>query len=104
MVINGNVRISLAALTALAAAAIVFAGPASAYQCKSQPIQAAGEHKLKVAAHNNARKNWQATVKNQLGLSWSLWSIAQGKSVNCNKSHDRWVCNAKARPCNYVVP
>lgn len=104
MVTLGNFRTSLIALAALAATATLLAGTASAYQCKGYPTQAVGVHKLKVVAHGKASKNWSASVKNQFGLSWSVWSIAQARSINCNKQPDRWICLASAKPCNYVVP
>ena len=104
MIVLGKVRTSLVAMTALAAFATVYAGTASAYQCKGYPTQAVGVHKLKVVAHGKASKNWTASVKNQFGLSWSVWSIAQARSINCNKQPDRWICLASAKPCNYVVP
>jgi len=94
----------LGALLALAASAMVLADPADAYQCKSQAVWASAQHKLKVVAQSNARKNWQAKVKSQLGLSWSVWSIAQAKTLNCAKLPRLWHCIARARPCNYVVP
>ena len=99
-----NVRTSLAALIALAGSTAVLSSGASAYQCKGYPTQAVGVHKLKVVAHGKASKSWAASVKNQFGLSWSVWSIAQGRSINCNKQPHRWICLASARPCNYVVP
>ena len=104
MIVLGKVRTSLVAMAALAAFATVYAGTASAYQCKGYPTQAASVHKLKVVAHGKASKNWTASVKNQFGLSWSVWSIAQARSINCNKQPDRWICLASAKPCNYVVP
>lgn len=104
MFTSRNVRPSLAALIALAGSVAVLSGTASAYQCKGYPTQAVGVHKLKVVAHGKASKNWSASVKNQFGLSWSVWSIAQAKSINCSKQPDRWICLASAKPCNYVVP
>jgi hypothetical protein len=103
MLISRNVRTSLAVPIALAGSAAVLSGNASAYQCKGFPTQAIGVHKLKVVAHGKASKNWTASVKNQFGLSWSVWSIAQARSITCNKQPDRWICLASARPCNYVV-
>ena len=104
MLTSRNVRTSLAALIALAGSAAVLSGHASAYQCKGYPTQAASVHKIKAVAHGKASKNWTASVKNQFGLSWSVWSIAQARSINCNKQPDRWICLASAKPCNYVVP
>jgi hypothetical protein len=104
MFTSRNVRTLLAALIALAGSAAVLSGNANAYQCKGYPTQAVGVHKLRAVAHAKAPKNWTASVKNQFGLSWSVWSIAQAKSINCNKQPDRWICLASAKPCNYVVP
>ena len=103
MVTLGKFRTSLLALAALGATATLLAGDANAYQCKGYPTQAVGVHKLRAVAHAKVPKNWAASVKNQFGLSWSVWSIAQVRSVTCNKQPDRWICLASARPCNYVV-
>ena len=104
MLTSRNVTTSLAALIALAGSAAVLSSNASAYQCKGYPTQAVGVHKLRAVAHAKAPKNWAASVKSQFGLSWSVWSIAQARSITCNKQPDRWICLASARPCNYVVP
>jgi hypothetical protein len=51
-----------------------------------------------------ARKDWETRMKDKFGLSWSLWSIAAGKSITCNDTSDnKNLCIASAKPCNYVV-
>jgi hypothetical protein len=104
MFIIGNIKSLLVTLAAIAVSAAVLAGPAGAYQCKAYPTQASATYKARAVAQAKARANWQAQVKGSMGLSWSLWSIAQAKSISCNRQSDRWICLASARPCNYVVP
>lgn len=78
---------------------------AQAYQCKGSPHQAVGVRTVKAVASVAARQNWTATAKTQYGLSWSVWSIAQNKSIDCVKLNTgKWRCLASAKPCNYVVP
>jgi hypothetical protein len=89
----------------IAAAVAVMAGPAGAYQCKTSPTQATATHAVKITAQGQSKKNWSAIVKSNLGLSWSVWTIAAGRSVTCNKlASGKWTCLASAKPCNYVVP
>ncbi len=94
---------SLLALALLAGSATIPSGQAHAYACKAYPTQANGIHRLKVIAKKKSRTNWTNSVKAQFGLSWSVWSIAQNKSVTCNKNGSKWICLASAKPCNYVV-
>jgi hypothetical protein len=56
-----------------------------------------------MASRIQARKSWSIKVKGRLGQAWSVWQIARNKSVKCEKSGQRWVCTAKAKPCLYVV-
>jgi hypothetical protein len=101
-------RLALGAGVALAAV-ITLASPwsvteAHAYQCKTATHQAVAVRNLKLAATSAARQAWTATAKSQFGLSWSLWSIAQNKSVDCEKLNTGgWRCLGSAKPCNYVV-
>ncbi len=91
-------------LTVIAAAAFAVAGPASAYQCKTSPSQSTGTAAGKIVAQGKAKKNWSANVKSGMGLSWSVWTIAAGRTVTCNKhASGQWTCLANAKPCNYVV-
>ncbi len=93
-------------LSAAAAVTMIVAAPsASAYQCKNYPHQAVGVRPIKGAASVAARQNWSSTAKSQYGLSWSVWSIAKNKTVDCVRlDTGKWRCLASARPCNYVVP
>lgn len=92
-----------AVLAVMAASASVPVSEAHAYACKNSPTQATATYNLRVKAAKKSRDNWTNSVKNQHGLSWSVWSIAGAKSVNCNKSGANWICLASAKPCNYVV-
>lgn len=94
---------SLLAFALLAGSATLPSSQALAYACKNSPTQAVGVHKLKVAAMKKSRTNWTNSTKTQFGLSWSVWTIADGKSVTCNKTGSNWTCLANAKPCNYVV-
>jgi hypothetical protein len=94
---------------AMAAAVLAFSVPtvmttsASAYQCKTGYTQVQVHMPTRMAARKQARKSWSLKVKNDLGLAWSVWKIAKHKSNKCNKSGQRWICKAKAKPCLYVV-
>jgi hypothetical protein len=102
-------RLALGASFALTAA-IALASPwsatsAHAYQCKSTPHQAVAVRNLKSMASIAARQGWTATATTQYGLSWSVWTIAQNKTIDCVKLNTgKWRCLASAKPCNYVVP
>ena len=80
---------------------------AQAYSCKSYPTQAVGVRKGKIRARNVARNGWSSIVKSNLGVPWSLWSIAKNKSLTCTKINTnqgkKWRCLASAKPCLYVV-
>jgi hypothetical protein len=97
-------RNSLAALAVISAFSTLSISNAHAYVCKNSPSQAVGNHAVKAQASQKSRANWTNSVKDQFGLSWSVWSIAATKTVNCNKSGAKWICLASAKPCNYVVP
>ncbi len=80
---------------------------AKAYSCKSYPTQAVGVRKGKIKARIVARKGWSSIVKSNLGVPWSVWSIAKNKSITCAKINTnqgkKWRCLASAKPCLYVV-
>ena len=91
----------------LAISVIAQTSEAKAYACKSYPTQTVGVRKLKFKARTVARKGWSNQVKSQLGVPWSLWSIAKSKSLTCVKINTnegkKWRCLASAKPCLYVV-
>ncbi|GJM01736.1 MAG: hypothetical protein DHS20C08_02370 [Rhodomicrobium sp.] len=103
--------ISLAAAFAIfsvvALSTVSLPGSAKAYACKSFPNQTVGVRKGKIMARIAARKGWVSNTKSQYGLSWSVWKVAQGKSLTCSKISTnqglKWRCLASAKPCNYVV-
>ena len=100
--------LALAALMMIAMASTVMTTTnAHAYSCKTYPTQAVGVRKGKIKARIVARKGWQSIVKSNLGVPWSLWSIAKDKSLTCVKINTnqgkKWRCLASAKPCLYVV-
>ena len=96
-------KIATAATIAAAAALSFNVTSASAYQCSSGYKQVQVHKPTRVASRRQARKSWTYRVKNDLGLAWSVWKIAQSKSVSCDKAGQRWVCVARAKPCLYTV-
>ena len=98
MLIAGSILASAAALNPL-----VMSSDAHAYACKGTQYSAASTKRVKGIARVSARKKWEATMKSQFGYTWSIWSIAAGKSLQCHKTGGRHTCHALARPCQYVV-
>ena len=94
---------TLFSLAVIGFVAAGIAGPANAYQCKALPKLASATYNLKIKARNEAVSNWTAKVKDQLGLPWSVWTIASAKNLSCGKSGSQWTCQAAAKPCLYVV-
>ena len=107
-VVTPRSRSRLMSLAAFAIAAgvglIALGAPAQAYVCKSNYTTVGANAVLKVTARANARTAWSATVNGKYGLSWSVWEIAASPSQPCVWASGKWVCQAKAKPCNYVVP
>lgn len=97
-------KLKLAASLAAAITSLALIAPAQAYQCKHVPRTASGAAFLKATAQAKAVSGWSSNVKSSLGLSWSVWNIAEAKSVSCSRTGSKWTCQAKAKPCNYVVP
>ena len=97
--------INVGALLALAitVAPILTSSPAHAYACKGNPYIGAATKLKKFQAKAKARKSWETAMKSQFDLSWSLWSIAANKSIQCHKTGSKHTCMAQARPCQYVV-
>lgn len=100
---------TVAALAIVSAAAALTAGKAEAYACMSQYAQGVGVGNSQGAATANAKAKWTSSVKGYLGLPWSVWNIAKGKSVVCEKKRANrsgrfyYKCIARAKPCKYVV-
>jgi hypothetical protein len=95
-------------LIPLAAAAVLFAGAttgASAYQCKGTNTVGSLPAAQYAVALAGARADWTNKVRNNYGLSWSVWNIASGKQETCVPGGGgTTICVVKAKPCNYVVP
>lgn len=81
----------------------VFTSQAQAYACAPTYHSVSAEKKLKGIAKIKARKAWEAKMKNQFGITWGIWSIAEGKSIQCKKEGGKNKCTARAKPCKYVV-
>lgn len=76
---------------------------AQAYACKDKGYNGAVTRQTKIVAKIAARKDWETRMKEKFGQSWSLWSIAENRSITCHKSGNKSLCIALATPCNYVV-
>lgn len=103
MTISRHILNAFAVLAIAAAALPSHSGDAKAYACKNFPTQSTATRALKHAAQTAAVKNWSASVKSQFDLSWSVWSIAGNKAVNCYRNGARHTCLSSANPCKYVV-
>jgi hypothetical protein len=98
-------RMSLAMFAMAASAGLLMTGaPAQAYVCKTTYTTVGANAVLQLTAKANARAAWTATVKNKYGLPWSVWNIAASRTQPCSLAAGKWVCQAKAKPCEYVVP
>ncbi|HMB47629.1 MAG TPA: hypothetical protein VKN63_05080 [Afifellaceae bacterium] len=96
--------IRIGALFALTfAVAPAFTGAAQAYQCKANAYSGAATKAGLFMAKASARRSWEQSMKEQFDLSWSVWSIAQNKSIECHMTGTKHTCLALANPCRYVV-
>jgi hypothetical protein len=96
------IRVSaLLALTITVAPA--FTGDAQAYQCKGNAYSGAATKSVLFKAKAGARRSWEQSMKDQFDLSWSLWSIAKNRSIECHMTGTKHTCLALANPCRYVV-
>jgi hypothetical protein len=95
--------LSAIAFSVMAIVATQMSGSAHAYQCKNSSIQVETIATLKNTSKANGRSAWTTTVKNSLGLQWSVWDIAKSKSQTCEFTGAKWYCVTKAKPCLYVV-
>jgi hypothetical protein len=93
----------VAAFALVALAAPQMSGSAQAYQCKTGNVQVETINTLKATSKANGRNLWTTTVKNGMGLQWSVWDIASTKSQTCEFTSAKWYCVTKAKPCLYVV-
>jgi hypothetical protein len=75
----------------------------AAYQCKSTVVHAEAHSKRRMKARNAARSFWTDEARSQFGLPWSVWNVANARSMNCSFNGDRHWCIAEAKPCLYVV-
>ena len=96
-------KIAMTAAVLAFSVSTIMTTSAFAYQCKTGYTQVQVHMPTRMAARTQARKSWSLKVKNDLGLAWSVWNIAKNKSTNCQKSGQRWICTAKAKPCLYVI-
>ena len=80
-----------------------FTGDAHAYICKGNKYSGASTRRVKGMARIGARKSWENAMKDQFGLPWSVWSIAEDTSIECHMTGTKHTCLALGRPCQYVV-
>ena len=92
----------LLAMAAIASPAISV-DQAHAYACKGKGYNGAVTRPTRIGAKIAARKDWESRMKVKFDLSWSLWSIAENRSIKCHKSGSQHLCIALATPCNYVT-
>ena len=95
-------NLSVAALAATMLVPVLTTS-ASAYQCQAGFTEAKVHKPTRFQARSQARKSWSYKVKTNDGIAWSVWNIASVRSMSCNKAGQRWVCNARAKPCLYAV-
>lgn len=81
----------------------LFTSQAQAYACAPTYHSVKASKFMKGAAKIKARKAWESKMKSQFGYTWAIWSIADGKSIQCKKVGSKSECTARARPCKYVV-
>jgi hypothetical protein len=102
-ILSRKIWLSALAFAVLALEIAQMSGSAQAYQCKNSSIQVETIATLKTTSKSNGRSLWTTTVKNSLGLQWSVWNIANTKSQTCEFTSAKWYCVTKAKPCLYVV-
>jgi len=95
--------VPVAAFGLAMAFAVAAPDSAQAYQCKSTVVHAEAHANTRIQARSGARSIWTNTAKSQFGLPWSVWNIADDKSMTCNWTGNQHWCIAEAKPCLYVV-
>ncbi len=96
--------INIGGLFAIALAATpMLTTQAQAYACAPTHHSVSSSKHVKGIAKISARKAWEAKMKNQFGITWAIWSIADGKSIQCKKEGGKNKCTARAKPCQYVA-
>lgn len=97
----------IAAAATVGCLAFAIAGPAQAYQCKNHSISAVGVKDTRFQARATSLANWTTRTKDRHGLAWSVYKIAENKSVQCRRTtiagQRKWNCQRVATPCLYVV-
>ena len=81
----------------------IFTGGASAYSCLSTEYSGSATNTFMYKARAAAMESWRNAMKQQFGVEWSVWSIAEDSSVECHQAGTRTTCLVRARPCKYVV-
>jgi hypothetical protein len=91
-----------------AAAAVLFGGmaildaaPASA-RCRGMVRGDTSHGALQTLTEISARSKWRSAVRARYGSTYTRWSVAVDKNVDCKKGEPghRWHCRALARPCD----
>ena len=58
-----------------------------------------GTMPTKRAAQHLAIRSWSAFTAFEYGREWGSYRLAAGKTMDCSKSGDLWLCKTRARPC-----
>ena len=85
-----------------AAMAILDPTPASA-RCRGSIVRGEMAHgTLQAFTEISARSRWRSAVRARYGSTYTRWSVATDKNVDCKKGEPgrRWHCRASARPCD----
>jgi hypothetical protein len=85
----------------LAVMAVVDAAPASA-RCRGMVRGDMAHGALQTFTEISARSKWRSAVRARYGSTYTRWSVAVDKNVDCKKGEPghRWHCRALARPCD----
>jgi hypothetical protein len=99
MSVRSFVRIGAAAV--LGCGISVGSATSAGAACKSKVWATGNAKSVQYLASVSSKYAWKAKVRDRYGASYSTWSNAKGKSVNCKKSgpNNEWQCTAGGRPC-----
>jgi hypothetical protein len=102
MMLKTSAYAAVGTLALFGATAILDATPASA-RCRGSVVRGEMAHgSLQTFTEISARSKWRTAVRSRYGTTYTRWSVAEDKKVDCKKSEPghRWRCQAIARPCD----
>jgi hypothetical protein len=102
MALKSSAFMAAAAVALFGAAAILDATPANA-RCRGNLVRGDMAHgPFQTFTEIAARSKWRSAVRARYGSSYTGWSVAVDKNVDCKKGEPgrRWHCRAAARPCD----